>query len=291
MWVNIFEYAFDSEYPSDKTYLGHRNSERRCKFCGRTEPDVSFKKDSHIIPAAFGNRTLFSLEECDECNEHLGSPLEDDLAKLLTLQRATARMRSRKGSVKYRPAGKQSHISSGVNSDVVTIQRNVDEAEIQTRQVNDDTLELEVEVPAYRPVNAIKALARMALFVTEIDGQPPIRHVLEWIRGEVEWIPVIYHQIFVPGTGLRQVMLSVYSSNNEALPPFLVMFQFSTAILLLHLPNERWQLPQNLPLPHFNLGDSPYPPPTAQKLTIVRDDVEPKHKETYQIHFSTVVKA
>lgn len=39
----------------------------RCRFCGTTDPK-KFRKDAHALPEALGNKWLFSLDECDECN-------------------------------------------------------------------------------------------------------------------------------------------------------------------------------------------------------------------------------
>ena len=54
-------------------------SKKNCIFCKRNESEVSFKKPAHIIPAALGNKLLFSLVECDECNQKFGDTLENDL--------------------------------------------------------------------------------------------------------------------------------------------------------------------------------------------------------------------
>lgn len=54
--------------------------QRRCRFCGRSMPDVKFNSDAHLIPEFLGNKVLLSDFECDSCNQ-LFSEYEDQFAK------------------------------------------------------------------------------------------------------------------------------------------------------------------------------------------------------------------
>src|SRR5437763_682960 len=59
-----------------------RRTDRKCRYCGLSMPDVSFKKDAHILPEMLGNKSFFSDFECDSCNKLFGS-YEDHFAKIL----------------------------------------------------------------------------------------------------------------------------------------------------------------------------------------------------------------
>lgn len=61
-----------------KRFLGNRT---RCRYCGATDA-IAFGKatNAHAFPAALGNRTLFSLDECKACNTKF-SVYEDALCK------------------------------------------------------------------------------------------------------------------------------------------------------------------------------------------------------------------
>jgi len=63
------------------------SSPRTCAICESTSPVATFRKDSHLIPAALGNRTFFSNEECDACNDTYGRRDDNELAKMLYGQR------------------------------------------------------------------------------------------------------------------------------------------------------------------------------------------------------------
>lgn len=63
---------------SERRFLGERI---RCRYCGATGAAVFGKRtNAHALPAALGNRTLFSLDECKACNDKF-SIYEDALTK------------------------------------------------------------------------------------------------------------------------------------------------------------------------------------------------------------------
>ena len=62
----VYSYSFEVEDVPSRANLGTRTPPT-CRFC--STPSPKFKSDSHVIPAALGNRSLFSLEECHTCND------------------------------------------------------------------------------------------------------------------------------------------------------------------------------------------------------------------------------
>src|SRR5688572_3441102 len=55
-------------HPNKKPSLKPRK-ERTCRFCNKSMPEVTFKKDAHTISQLTGNRHLVSDFECDTCND------------------------------------------------------------------------------------------------------------------------------------------------------------------------------------------------------------------------------
>lgn len=51
-----------------------------CRFC--KSPNTSFKNTSHAIPEFMGNKSVFCLDECDQCNSYF-SEKESELKKFL----------------------------------------------------------------------------------------------------------------------------------------------------------------------------------------------------------------
>ncbi len=71
----------------------HENdASRRCRFCGRGEPDVSFSNYAHAVPEFLGKNSLRSMNECDACNTFLAYNYEDDLSKWSLYPRALSQI-------------------------------------------------------------------------------------------------------------------------------------------------------------------------------------------------------
>lgn len=68
--------------PEDKIFLGDKDG-RKCRFCGRAKPEVSFRKEAHALPESIGNESLFTYYECDTCNQAFGEGCENDFGKLV----------------------------------------------------------------------------------------------------------------------------------------------------------------------------------------------------------------
>src|SRR5215204_3995932 len=44
-------------------------AKRRCVFCNKTHPNVTFNNDAHVMPKLMGNKNVIHDIECDSCNE------------------------------------------------------------------------------------------------------------------------------------------------------------------------------------------------------------------------------
>lgn len=94
----LFEYhsyGFDGL----EEWIGEADEKKRvCRFCGKSVPDVSFKKVAHAIQDALGNKLLFCYEECDTCNHDL-AVVEDQFRVMMDFRRSIFRI-PRKGTTK-----------------------------------------------------------------------------------------------------------------------------------------------------------------------------------------------
>lgn len=88
LYVKYETYSYG--FLTDKIYVGESNADKRvCRFCGKSGAK-RFKTLSHSIPDALGNKLLFCLEECDECNHALERQVERHLYKFLEIPRTLA---------------------------------------------------------------------------------------------------------------------------------------------------------------------------------------------------------
>jgi hypothetical protein len=51
---------------------------KKCRFCGRDESEVKFRKVAHAFPECIGNKALETNYECDSCNDFFGKTIEND---------------------------------------------------------------------------------------------------------------------------------------------------------------------------------------------------------------------
>ena len=257
-WESIFAYRIRPGDGSDKYFFGDRDS-RVCKFCDRGDDETSFSSDAHVIPAALGNRSLFSNEECDECNK-LGSRLEDDLAKFLSLPRAISRLPARKGTAKLRHPNEQSFIKSDAQNNIVNFHLPSDDESIRFEDNGDGTIDVEVAIPSYRPINVAKALARMALFPMERNANG-FEFLRSWVIGAAEWFPVDIYTLHIPGSGYRITMLKLdrYTRSGDELN-VRVSLLYSSFLVTFAIPLDSPELPDDLNLLNF-------PPPYTEMLS------------------------
>ena len=130
---------------------------RVCRFCGHTEPTVSFRKK----PMCTGARRIpnaVSLYECDDCNDRF-SAFEDDLASMTLLQRVAGQVLGKKGVPSAKTRKKKSRIDMGLGG--FDIQEH-DGDPISKIDDKNRTLTIAIAPQSYRPVGAYKALVKIA---------------------------------------------------------------------------------------------------------------------------------
>lgn len=73
---------------------------RRCRFCGKSEPAVTFKKRAHAISELCGNHHLLSDYECDSCNSKF-SKYERQFSQFMLFYHSMLGVEGKKGVPKY----------------------------------------------------------------------------------------------------------------------------------------------------------------------------------------------
>jgi len=182
-----------------KIFVGSRES-RRCRFCGKAEPETTFKNVAHAIPAFLGNDQLLTNSECDSCNTFFADNLETHLDKYTRPHRLAAQIRGRRGVPSYRSNDKASRvefksimtISAPKNSGFVTL----DEEQ--------KTLQLNMTREPYIPAAVYKALCKIAISTIDTDEEiSNFRPAIAWVRDpdhkNLILSPLKVAATFVPG--------------------------------------------------------------------------------------------
>lgn len=181
---------FDASYFAEKYFVdsGYRPSEmtpkmeRTCRFCNKKYPDVTFRKDAHIIPELFGSNHLVSDFECDDCNYKAGK-FEDDLAKFLGISRTLQNVRAKEKIPVFKSVDQRlrAGLSTFANIPGIEISSSDDLINPIAFDYASGKGLVIAKKQSYRPLNVYKAFVKMALCcIDDFDKkyyQPAIDYV------------------------------------------------------------------------------------------------------------------
>ena len=185
--------------------LGDRENPT-CRFCGQEESAVSFSHQAHAIPASLGNKCLFSIYECNECNQYFGSSIENDLGNWSIVNRTLSGIRGRRKvptlkSGGHEPSWKITRAASGL--------RYKEHNDCSVVQIDEENKAVSFQLTggSYTPIAVFKAFARI---VPEAGGRARpdgeryelFVAVLELVRVEA-LLPYFRGQVGRPGGGPR----------------------------------------------------------------------------------------
>ena len=162
--------------------LGDPAAKRTCRFCGRSEPEVTFKKVAHAIPHFIGNRTLKSLYECDDCNGNVFSPMESQFSQFMSFYHTFYHV-SRGGKV---PTFKNNNkelskiVVDGGNIMIDCVEGEGLVPEIDTKN---HTFKIKAK-RSYVPQNVYKIFIKMALSIMPEKEMVHFKTTLEWLMGK-----------------------------------------------------------------------------------------------------------
>lgn len=150
---------------------------RTCRFCRRSSPAVRFSMEAHAVPELTGNKVLFTMEECNDCNA-AASGWEDDFGKYTALERTMGQVRGKKAIPSLKSRSKLSRIDMGEHG--LVIKQREDDQTVGIR-VSADGFVSQVDLPSYRPLGVYKALVKMALTVVPNAHLGDFTDALAWL--------------------------------------------------------------------------------------------------------------
>jgi len=228
-------------YSNEKQLIGSYDN-RICRFCGRSVSDTTFRDKVHAIPAYLGNRTLFTCEECDECNHFFGDTIEDQFSKFLGLRRTMSKIRGRTGIPSYRLPGRtipRVDFDPKKNSFLASSDFAEDFLKINLQTKN---VVIKINRQPYRRRSAFKSLVRMALDLMPKSELQYFNNTINWIRNIIPESDQIQGKFFcfysVSPTALKgiDVLLLRRKSLSAHLPYLSLYLAFSNFTYQIFLP-------------------------------------------------------
>jgi len=214
--------------------------ERKCRFCGKSKPEVSFRNTAHAIPECLGNKSLISMNECDICNEFFADEYEDHLAKWFGPMRSLCQMRGKEGIPKYKSKDFTAERGNKgmelfINSDSSII-NSIKEGVPRTFKIP-----VPMKTDPYIPIRAAKAFIKSAISILPKELLCECENTILWLLGKatvnVDKFPVLY--AFTPGLNPYKngiVMICRRKSPNEEIPSLWFIIGITNFLFQIMIP-------------------------------------------------------
>lgn len=160
-----------------------------CRFCGKDEDEVSFKKIAHVFPESIGNSALASNYECDVCNQFFGNTIENDYANFFSLYHSIMQVDGKSGVPKCSfkiPCLVRTNECAKYCVDIdfkdsrpsIRKCREVDDQYIKCAK---GSMIISKPVGKHCPIAVFKAIVKMAITVMPIEEIPIFSDTIKWI--------------------------------------------------------------------------------------------------------------
>lgn len=233
---------YETNFCGRKVYIGNKHN-KKCRFCGKTEPEVTFKTIAHAIPEFLGNKKYISNEECDTCNKFFSEQLENHLDKFTKPYRTLAMIKGKSKVPKYRSKSKKTRLFSLLSKELHM--EDVVDSDAFDLKLHENKLTLKFELEPYIPTAVYKCLVKIALSFLPHDELSFFKNALKWITLENHSKKLIKPQLifikFVPGvnpTKNLSMFLLKKKENVEKYPYCYLILCFGNFIYQLVVPSD-----------------------------------------------------
>lgn len=269
--------------PQDKIVLG-KPQNRVCRFCEKTAPEVTFRKEAHAIPHLLGNDTIVSMYECDTCNKEFGAGIEDHLGKWSKPIRTLIRIRGKNGVPTIKKGGKDQgwrlEYSNIENRLKLKFYENdpIFEIDEKNKQIT-----FKLKRDTYIPVAVLKAFMKIGITLMPEEEIVNFRNLIKWVcekNHTIEYlrdIPVI--RSFLPGPMPNDLITALILRRKpqvSQMPYSFLIFGYGNEVFQVLLPAEPQDLKMDgetvqvpiFPIPHV-YNPEKYGESTHNKLNLM----------------------
>ncbi len=174
---NLHWFSMD---PSGQPVFLGADHNRRCRFCGRVEPETTSDKIAHAIPELIGNKILCSYWECDSCNRWFGKNYDDQFGRYTHPARTLGQTCGKKGvpSIKLGRSWIDFTPEKGLQ-----IYKHPKDNCIQVDE-NANCIRFKKTREPYRPRSVYKCLVKMALTIMPASEISHFAETINWLMVE-----------------------------------------------------------------------------------------------------------
>jgi hypothetical protein len=189
----------DTSFHGQKIYIGN-STNRICRFCGQSNPEVTFKTISHTAPEFLGNKKYISNDECDTCNKFFSENLENYLDKFTKPYRTLARMKGKDKIPKYKSKDKKTLLQSSKNN--IYCEDVIDSGFLDLN-TNKKCLTMNFTLEPYIPTAVYKCFVKIALSFLPNSELGSFQKAIKWLKEKDHSkkliTPQLLFQKFIPG--------------------------------------------------------------------------------------------
>lgn len=244
-YISIFDNRDYLSLDRDTYIYPFEESVKKCAFCLKSEPYVSFKNRPHVIPEFLGNKYLLHYDECDQCNSKFGATIERELSEYLRPHRVLSRVKNKKG--KY--IGSHSINGNGF----FKFSKENDSYIIQ----GGDNLHLDFdnkeftyifEIPKYSPINIYKGFMKIFYGLLPKEHRSKFNFIREFLIDDKldeisDKIPLRVVSTFTPYVNMKSPYLSILHRSKNISPSRVSQENFFEYVGIIYFGNTIFEVP------------------------------------------------
>lgn len=228
-----------------KTFAPLQTKNNICRYCERTNKQVTFTQDTHLLPELIGENNILTFDECDECNK-LFSSFESNFSIFI---RPYITLMGIKGKKKI-PSFQSRTVDR--NEETRTFLKHTEgnskELHIQTLNdysINADTKTFDIvfRKPPFVPLKVYKSLLKIGLSLLPKEFDIANKDSFAWLNGRQEHLEFIPYAFI---TSLKRKSFTTPSADlyrakklvkgKSEFPEHILILCFANQIIQIFLP-------------------------------------------------------
>lgn len=268
---------------------------RKCRFCGKSEPEVSFDNDTaHAISESLGNTNFICIDECKSCN-HLFSNIEQSFyrahAPMLMMCGIEGKNNGKRKNEYKTLAGADCRISLSDKGLLIHLK---DEGYKKfCADVNSEhtfSIDPLLKFEKFKPIDIYKSLCKYIISMLSTQQLENFRPTIEWLLGKrtFEKLPAVLSTI-TPLTQHPKIGYLIRKDKSNY-PYAIAFFRFAMLTYLFVIPgaNDEFDYPSTEWL--IDVANRITHGTTTWKIIELNSDIKEAPKfpiEINNIHFGT----
>lgn len=237
---------------SSRICVGSSAKPRKCRFCGKIEPDTSFDNDTaHAISESIGNTNFICVDECKACN-HLFSNFEQGFynahAPILLLSGVFGKNNSKRLHPYKSFSGADCRYLFLEDGRIMIEGNNLGVSFDDISKTHKLLLNPDFKFERFKHIDIYKSLCKYVISMMEFEYLDKFEHTKKWLfdNAPTQFLPKVLtaqHPIF-----LKQPRLAYFIRRNEDrknIPYAIGLFRFTyiTYLFIIPFANGETQYP------------------------------------------------